>query len=119
VEDIVAKKDEDKDYYRYTPKEVQERTAVYDPESSYLKKRKKSEEKYLDSSKDSAQRVRRLQVIADETDPNVPTEKAKYKRGHVPTNEALYGMKKGGKVSSASSRADGIAQRGKTKGMMK
>jgi hypothetical protein len=28
------------------------------------------------------------------------------------------GMKKGGKVSSASSRADGIAQRGKTKGKM-
>ena len=29
------------------------------------------------------------------------------------------GMKKGGKVKSASSRADGIAQRGKTRGMMK
>lgn len=29
------------------------------------------------------------------------------------------GYKKGGKVSSASSRADGIAQRGKTRGMMK
>jgi len=28
------------------------------------------------------------------------------------------GMKKGGKVSSASSRADGVAQRGKTKGRM-
>jgi hypothetical protein len=28
------------------------------------------------------------------------------------------GMKKGGKVSSASSRGDGIAQRGKTKGRM-
>jgi hypothetical protein len=28
------------------------------------------------------------------------------------------GMKKGGKVSSASSRADGIAQRGKTRGKM-
>jgi Sec-independent protein translocase protein TatA len=28
------------------------------------------------------------------------------------------GMKKGGKVSSASSRADGIAQKGKTKGRM-
>jgi len=28
------------------------------------------------------------------------------------------GMKKGGKVSSASSRADGIAQRGKTRGIM-
>jgi hypothetical protein len=29
-----------------------------------------------------------------------------------------FGMKKGGKVSSASSRADGIAQRGKTRGKM-
>jgi hypothetical protein len=29
------------------------------------------------------------------------------------------GMKKGGKVSSASKRADGCAQRGKTKGMMR
>jgi hypothetical protein len=28
------------------------------------------------------------------------------------------GMKKGGKVKSASSRADGIAQRGKTRGKM-
>lgn len=28
------------------------------------------------------------------------------------------GMKRGGKVSSASSRGDGIAQRGKTKGTM-
>jgi hypothetical protein len=28
------------------------------------------------------------------------------------------GMKKGGKVSSASARGDGIAQRGKTKGTM-
>jgi len=90
--------DKDKDYERYMSKEFKKRNAVYDPESSYLKARKKSEEKYLDSSKDSAQRVRRLQVIADETDPNVPTEKAKYRRGHVPTNEALYGMRKGGKV---------------------
>jgi hypothetical protein len=31
----------------------------------------------------------------------------------------MGGMKKGGKVSSASKRADGIAQRGKTRGMMK
>jgi hypothetical protein len=29
------------------------------------------------------------------------------------------GMKKGGKVKSASSRADGIAQRGKTRGVVK
>jgi hypothetical protein len=31
---------------------------------------------------------------------------------------SLGGYKRGGKVSSASSRADGIAQRGKTRGMM-
>ena len=31
-------------------------------------------------------------------------------------SEGDFGMKKGGKVSSASSRADGCAQRGKTKG---
>jgi hypothetical protein len=34
------------------------------------------------------------------------------------TNEGVYGMKKGGSVSSASKRADGIAQKGKTKGKM-
>jgi hypothetical protein len=33
-------------------------------------------------------------------------------------NQKEYGMKKGGKVFSASTRADGIAQRGKTKGRM-
>lgn len=32
------------------------------------------------------------------------------------TGSGAYGFKKGGKVSSASSRADGIAQRGKTRG---
>jgi hypothetical protein len=34
------------------------------------------------------------------------------------TKREARGMAKGGKVSSASSRADGIAQRGKTKGRM-
>lgn len=37
-------------------------------------------------------------------------------RRNVGSNLETYGMKKGGKVSSASSRADGCAQRGKTKG---
>ena len=37
-------------------------------------------------------------------------------RRNVGSNQETYGMKKGGKVSSASSRGDGIAQRGKTKG---
>jgi len=33
-------------------------------------------------------------------------------------NKGVYGMKSGGSVSSASKRADGIAQRGKTRGKM-
>jgi hypothetical protein len=37
-------------------------------------------------------------------------------RRNVGSNLETYGMKKGGKVSTASSRGDGIAQRGKTKG---
>jgi len=37
-------------------------------------------------------------------------------RRNVGSNLETYGMKKGGKVSSASSRADGAAIRGKTKG---
>jgi len=36
----------------------------------------------------------------------------------VPPNRSNPTMKKGGKVASASRRADGIAQRGKTKGRM-
>jgi hypothetical protein len=39
------------------------------------------------------------------------------KRERVRAEAGRY--KKGGKVKSASSRADGIAQRGKTRGMMK
>lgn len=39
-------------------------------------------------------------------------------RRNVGSNLETYGMKKGGKVSSASSRADGCAMRGKTRGKM-
>jgi hypothetical protein len=104
-------KNQDKDFERYMSKEAKDRNPVYDPESSYFKSRKDSEKRYLDSAKDGADRVRKLQVIADETDPNVSTEKAKYRRGHVPTNEAMYGMKKGGlakggDVQSESSKLD-------------
>ena len=38
--------------------------------------------------------------------------------GIISRMKAAAGMKKGGKVASASRRADGIAQRGKTKGRM-
>ena len=48
-------------------------------------------------------------------------EQRRETRFKVPELEerAETAYKKGGKVSSASSRADGIAQRGKTRGMMK
>ena len=109
----------EKDFYRYVPADYRGKMPlgpVYDPDSPYLKKRREHERKYLESAKDSDDRVRKLKVIAAQTDENVPVEKAKYRRGHIATNEALYGMKKGGTVKSASSRADGIAQRGKTRG---
>ena len=111
----------EKDFYRYVPAEYRGKMPlgpVYDPDSPYLKKRREHERKYLESATDSDDRVRKLKVIASQTDENVPIEKAKYRRGHIATNEALYGMKKGGKVSSASVRADGCAIRGKTRGKM-
>ena len=48
-----------------------------------------------------------------ELDPKAMIGRAKKERME------LEGMKRGGKVKSASVRADGIAQRGKTRGMMK
>ena len=43
-------------------------------------------------------------------------EETNVKRQAAIQAQATQGMKKGGRVSSASSRADGIAQRGKTRG---
>jgi hypothetical protein len=48
-----------------------------------------------------------------ELDPKAMIGRAKRERME------LEGMKRGGKVSSASSRADGIAQRGKTRGKLR
>ena len=41
-----------------------------------------------------------------------------YKYTYNPENQTYTQMAKGGKVGSASKRADGIAQRGKTRGTM-
>jgi hypothetical protein len=54
---------------------------------------------------------------------DLETENANYKKQLAAMEAAQAGqaakpMKKGGKVSSASSRGDGCAQRGKTKGTM-
>lgn len=47
---------------------------------------------------------------------NKRLREARESRKEAILNQMKHGMKKGGKVASASSRADGIAQRGKTKG---
>ena len=47
-----------------------------------------------------------------------PERSSKRYAESTPYARSKMGMKKGGKVSSASSRADGIAQRGKTRGRM-
>lgn len=52
-----------------------------------------------------------------DVDAMVAARKAASEAGATERRESR-GMKKGGKVSSASKRADGIAQRGKTKGRM-
>ena len=46
------------------------------------------------------------------------SEKGRYASDEAETDKGQF-LKKGGKVGSASKRADGIAQRGKTRGMMR
>jgi hypothetical protein len=53
--------------------------------------------------------------MKDEPDYGSATEMRKQRVGEA---KKELGMKKGGSISSASKRADGIAQRGKTKGRM-
>ena len=52
-------------------------------------------------------------MLGAELDPKAMIGRAKRERME------LEGMKRGGRVKSASSRADGIAQRGKTRGKMR
>jgi hypothetical protein len=50
--------------------------------------------------------------------PKVPLPKPIKYPDSTPVDDPVSKNAKGGKISSASSRADGIAQRGKTKGTM-
>ena len=88
----------EKDLYRYTTEKFRQKNPIYNPDSPAFKRSREHERKYLESAEDKDDRVRKLKVIAAQTDENVPIEKAKYRREQIPTNEALYGMKKGGKV---------------------
>lgn len=62
--------------------------------------KKSSEEMAIENAKQAARNKREAEGAEKE----------------VKRNMSTFGFKKGGKVSSASSRADGIAQRGKTRG---
>jgi hypothetical protein len=64
-----------------------------------------------------ADKRRKLESLRKEQSYNF-TQGKKGASSNEDTSYALNAMKKGGKVSSASSRADGIAQRGKTRGKM-
>ena len=69
--------------------------------------------------------VRDTQTATSKTERSMPSPQAlqeaadaamRVKEDMAPTTRTTMGMKKGGSVSSASKRADGIAQRGKTRG---
>ena len=65
--------------------------------------------------------VQKMQALADETEAAYKTQLARDARvgaGRGEVNPNAAGMKKGGSVGSASKRADGIAERGKTRGKM-
>ena len=65
--------------------------------------------------------LQKMQELAKSTDASYKEQLARNERvgaGRGEVNPEPVGKAKGGKISSASSRADGIAQRGKTRGTM-
>lgn len=74
-------------------------------------KEKEKREAYMKANKERGVRAEKQRdyEMFGTTEQNIPK---------VDTMGNVTGMKKGGKVSSASSRADGCAVKGKTKGTM-
>ena len=65
--------------------------------------------------------LQKMQALSDEMDAAYKAQLARDARvgaGRGEVNPEPAGMKKGGTVSSASKRADGIATKGKTRGRM-
>ena len=121
------------DYIRSSPKEDSVTETVKEEVKAKPKaKRKKKELSGMFGNIDSdALNKRRLEGLKKEDSPYGKSERLKALMGtfspersskryaeSTPYARSKMGMKSGGKVSSASSRADGIAQRGKTKGRM-
>lgn len=84
-----------------------QRTAGYVPRDEYTQ----SGKAMVDKQDEMARRDASMKNYAPRRDPYAEDRKKEYKRGG-----AVKKMASGGSVSSASRRADGIAQRGKTKG---
>jgi hypothetical protein len=121
------------DYIRSSPKEDSVTETVKEEVKAKPKaKRKKKELSGMFGNIDSdSLNKRRLEGLKKEDSPYGKSERLKALAGtfsseraskrygeSTPYARSKMGMKSGGKVSSASSRADGIAQRGKTKGKM-
>ena len=68
--------------------------------------------------KQNAQLQQELQELGDQYKREARGVEAPEDDSIISRVKSAAGMKKGGKVSSASKRADGIAQRGKTRGKM-
>ena len=74
------------------------------------------------TKQESASALKSLQKIQSPDKKSLEDQndrRARFKRDEVNTDTSDLTFKKGGKVSSASSRADGCAQRGRTKGMIR
>jgi hypothetical protein len=80
-------------------------------------KRQQDEADALTAKRES-ERQRRLQEAQDSANYKERDQSLYGSDTSGKIKDNMLGMKKGGKVSSASSRADGIAQRGKTRGKM-
>ena len=120
------------DYIRTSPKEDSVTETVKEEVKPKPKPKPKPKKKlsgmFGDIDSDALNR-RRLEGLKKEDSPYGKSERLKARAGtfsadrafkstaaSTPYGRSKMGMKSGGKVSSASSRADGIAQRGKTKG---
>lgn len=110
------------------PERTKARKIADEMENDRLNPNIRAAEKYIEGSPDEnvLMKVRRAvtgaPVLLGASGADMVSYPFRKKRSEEEMNElsreVAKGMKKGGKVSSASARADGIAQRGKTKGRM-
>ena len=118
----MAEKDKQKDYEdKVRLQEAMVRGSAGQPNSDYInletylpgfaEGRKSSREEAMKALREAENELKRESSRGGEAAKRDTSLRGKFRE--------MTGMKKGGKVKSASSRADGIAQRGKTRGMMK